>query len=115
MRFHATAFLTATLLLPAPASEAASSMRCGTELVQLGDSKLDVLSSCGEPALEESSELVTKGIDDGAFVNTVTFARDRWHYQCGWGRLDKVLVFEGGVLVDIEVGSRRGSGPRRCN
>lgn len=81
----------------APAAEAG--LRCGTELVQPGDSKVEVLKKCGEPLLRETVAVKkTPGADEIV---------DRWTYDQGPGRFLKVLTFEAGDLAGIENGERQ--------
>ena len=60
-------------------------MRCGSNLVSVGDSELDVLNNCGEPASKDG---------------------DRWAYDQGEGTLIKYLIFMGRKFASIRVGSR---------
>jgi hypothetical protein len=46
------------------------------------DRQLDVISKCGQPDLREVTSLVFQ-------------VTEVWHYNCGEGRLDRSLVFEG--------------------
>ena len=45
------AFLLAAVIILSPHASAA--MRCGNDLVDVGDSKIEVLKKCGEPTLKE--------------------------------------------------------------
>ncbi|HEY5604315.1 MAG TPA: DUF2845 domain-containing protein [Gammaproteobacteria bacterium] len=111
-------------------SAAESSMRCGTNLVSVGDSKVNVLLKCGEPLVKESvgAKEESKRIDipltseadrretrrsaayrDPAVVSreeVVTKTIEHWTYHQGSGSLLKVLIFEGGELVEISTGER---------
>ncbi|MCI0505265.1 MAG: DUF2845 domain-containing protein [Gammaproteobacteria bacterium] len=105
-----------------PAGYADTSMRCGTKLISVGDSKADVLLNCGEPMLKEtvgekeesrridipltSSESGSREGDaptdnsDPAVIRrkeSVTKSIEHWTYNQGPGTLLRILVFEGGA------------------
>ncbi len=112
-------------------TEGFSSMRCnfqgGSKLIKKGDSKLKVLSRCGEPDLSEVSQVNTFGqfqsrsrYKPGGFTTrggfgATTVEVEKWHYNCGGGQFNRTLVFVGGTLASIERSQNRGSGPRRCS
>lgn len=108
------------------AAMADSSMRCGTQLVTVGDSKAEVLLTCGEPLLKEtiaikesSKEIVIKDKDGKkgrAYSGNVQLAIsstslvsepvDQWTYALGKGYFLRHLIFQGGVLIDIRTGEK---------
>lgn len=106
---------TAALLMLGPISQAATvtqqTMRCGNELVAVGESSWDVLKTCGEPDHRETVAVIkdTIGIgefDDGVHAEqeTVRYTEvERWYYDGGSHRMDRILTIEGGQLVDISV------------
>lgn len=61
----------------------AAAMRCGTELVDEGDTQLEVALKCGEPTFVE---------------------QNRWHYNLGPHKFIKILHFQDGQLHWIEEG-----------
>lgn len=75
-------------------AHASGSMRCSTELVILGDTKLDVLDKCGEPLFRE----IVSGADERRV--------EQWIYRPGSGQFDRILTFRGIDLVDIDVRTR---------
>lgn len=86
------------------AVNAADSLRCGSRLVSVGDTKAEVLIKCGSPAWKDNwtNEL----IDD---VNTATERRvsttmDRWVYNFGSHSFLEFLLFENGSLTSITPG-----------
>ncbi|WP_455209360.1 DUF2845 domain-containing protein [Kaarinaea lacus] len=127
-----TALSLALLLLVAinPVSYAETTLRCGSKLISVGDSKAQVLLKCGEPMLKETvgEKAQSKRIDipltsessggeaDAPGVNgdpsvvrqreSTTKIIDHWTYNQGSGQLLKVLIFEGGELVEITTGNR---------
>lgn len=77
-----TWLLLAALLLPPPAAFAQAPMRCGTELVEIGDTKAQVLQACGEPDYVDGY---------------------RWYYEMGPGVPTRIVVFTpAGVVTSID-------------
>lgn len=93
---------------------AMSSLRCGSGLIENGMTKLDVTSRCGQPDLKEFASLKTVGVDAGSAFRASTSKVEAWHYNCGEGRFNQTLYFDGGKLALIKASSSRGSGPRKC-
>ncbi len=59
----------------------AASMRCGTHIVDVGDTELTVMKNCGPP----------------------TYAKgNRWYYDRGPGRFLKIVVFGNGRVLFIQ-------------
>ena len=79
-------------------SFAGSSIRCGNNLVPVGDLKIKVLDKCGEPILKEKIELGStrhrKSDNNYRYI-------EQWTYTFHYGYYD-VLTFKGGKLVKIE-------------
>ncbi len=65
--------------------DTADGMRCGSDLISVGDTEFDVVSSCGEPASKDGNQ---------------------WAYEQGQGTLVKYVIFMGGKVASIRVGSR---------
>jgi hypothetical protein len=89
-----------TLAILLGINSAAYGFRCGTELVKIRDTKLEVLEKCGEPTFKEIIKT------DGLIV-------EKWYYDCGAVRFIQILTFSGGALQQIEAGNY-GKGPDRC-
>jgi len=79
-------------VLTAPAS---AGFRCDTELVSDGMTPIEVLERCGEPEFELGW---TDYRYPGLFVRV-----DEWSYNLGSNRFRRLLTFENGRLVDIEM------------
>ena len=90
---------------PAPAQ----AMRCGTRLVREGDTPSQVRERCGEPndiitTTETRSRTVHRRVS-GVIVSDTVSVEVRvvqWVYNFGPQRFMRRLVFEDGLLVDIE-------------
>lgn len=99
------------LLLMGLSSFSLAGMRCGTELVQLGDNFTRVEDACGEP--DDRYHVGTKYVEQtrrDRYGNEATLAHailvDVWVYKRGSSQFTRMLYFENGVLVDIEQGER---------
>ncbi|WP_455365725.1 DUF2845 domain-containing protein [Kaarinaea lacus] len=107
-------------------SYAEATMRCGSKVISVGDSKAEVLLKCGEPlmreavALKEESKRINIPLtseSDNAATNahpaevqrkeSITKTVDQWTYDQGTGKLLKILTFEGGELVNVATGDRQ--------
>jgi len=79
------------------------SMRCGTSLVNIGDTQQDVLKMCGKPyALRDlvDPNAPQQIVGDQPVDNRPNI---QWIYHPGYGQFDNVLVFEGGQVTQIKV------------
>ncbi|MEE9395537.1 MAG: DUF2845 domain-containing protein [Methylococcales bacterium] len=94
-------------------SNVAYAFKCGSNIVTKGDRKIDVLKTCGEPALvEERVEYIDRSGVSAEFHGnpSVTIDNTRyqtvviveWTYNFGPRRLMRLLTFKAGVLKKIE-------------
>lgn len=113
------------MLLAVTSSIHAESMRCGTRLVDTGDTKADVLMRCGEPMLKEVLRSKSTGnqfrsnsdIQNGQntdrgevrLYNETTEIIEQWTYNPGWGKFLKFVIFRGGIVDSIKDGPRMGN------
>jgi hypothetical protein len=93
-----TALASLVLFLAAPSW--ARSIRCGNQLVRVGDPTIELLQRCGEPDLRE-------------LLNTDGLIVQKWTYNCGSLRFMRIITLKGGVVHRIERADY-GSGPPRC-
>lgn len=95
-------------------------LRCGHELVDIGDNKNDVLDKCGEPESIDShierrgaSNYANARIGRGAYQgNSIGYGQqnyievdvvvEEWIYNFGRRRLEQYLRFENGRLKEIK-------------
>jgi Protein of unknown function (DUF2845) len=104
-------------------------LRCGHELVSIGDYKADVIEKCGEPDNVEShyerrgysnnAEVTNYGLfnNKGFPSNRFNYGQqhyrdveveiEEWVYDFGNSRLRKVLRFENGKLKEIVSSGKR--------
>ena len=90
----------AMLLLVSNVSQA-DTMRCGNDLVRIGDSEEDVLRKCGRPyAMRDlfDEQAPAERVDE----STPPYRRNIvWVYRPEGGKFEKSLTFQGGVLTAI--------------
>jgi hypothetical protein len=90
-------------------------IRCGRELVKVGDDSFQVLDKCGDPDFRQVVQInkfsdsigasegdLARTLEDSAYLVT-----EQWVYKQGRGRLIKVLTITGGVLTDIRLSERQ--------
>jgi hypothetical protein len=84
----------------------ASAMRCGNNLVDVGDTKIEVLAKCGEPTLKEDvgDDFETESDEIGR-RKTRRFVEE-WTYNFGPTRLIHILTFKDGKIVRIRTGDK---------
>ncbi len=92
---------TAALLLASAAVWAAGSLRCGASIVSEGQYTFEVLERCGEP-LYQRTHVEYRGYDVGPFL-AVPVQVDEWVYDLGAVKFRRLLRFEDGRLMRIEI------------
>ena len=76
-------------------------MRCGNNLVDVGDTKIEVLAKCGEPALkEEVGEDFSRESDNRDTRKERRYV-EKWTYNFGSTRFIYVLTIKNGKVIDI--------------
>jgi hypothetical protein len=99
--FGLTIMVSVAIFVPAVADcSSTRTIRCGTEIVSVGDPTIELLQKCGEPDLKE-------------LIKTNGFIIEKWTYNCGSKRFMKILTLKGGSVKKIEVADY-GTGPARC-
>ena len=84
--------LYAVMSFAAAACFADSGMRCGSNIVSVGDSKPSILEKCGPPWMKESL--------------SVSGTREVWVYNFGSSGFMKKLTFDGETLESIDDGDK---------
>jgi hypothetical protein len=83
------------------AASPALALRCGNNIVDVGDSKIEVLAKCGEPALkEEVGEDFTRERDSRESRKAKRYV-EKWTYNFGSTRFIYVLTIRDGRVIDI--------------
>lgn len=82
----------------------AATLRCGTKVIQVGDSELRVRTYCGEAdGIEREVRSFPDGgkLDDRCFYGTVTV--ENWHYGRGYGGIPATLMIVDGKVERIRL------------
>ena len=96
--FMSAAFLVCSALV---AANPALALRCSNNIVDVGDSKIEVLAKCGEPTLkEEVGEDITRERDSRESKIAKRYV-EKWTYNFGSTRLIYVLTIRDGRVIDI--------------
>jgi Protein of unknown function (DUF2845) len=94
--------VTAMLLMSGPAL----AMRCGHDLVSIGDRTAEVLEKCGEPLSIDRWELLRQSSGFFHFQTWEQVVVEEWTYNLGAHSFLRVLRFENGRLVHEETAGR---------
>ena len=101
VRFALTIMATAAIFVLTIADlSPARTIRCGTEIVSVGDPTIELLQKCGQPDMKE-------------LIKTNGFIIEKWTYNCGSKRFMKILTLKGGKVHKVEAADY-GTGPARC-
>ncbi|PKN38459.1 MAG: hypothetical protein CVU62_06370 [Deltaproteobacteria bacterium HGW-Deltaproteobacteria-2] len=101
------------------ATDDALALRCGTGLVTEGDSKSQVLTTCGKPTSKEksceNSQQYTTTNNNGKIKKVKKCGQklETWFYNCGDNDFIYKLIFDDGKIINITTESR-GSGKSDC-
>jgi len=93
--------------------------RCGSGLVSSGDTKTQVLSTCGKPISKEkscSNRRISTTTDKYGKIKKTKKCGNKaevWHYNCGDDDFIYALTFENGKLTN-ESTKGRGKGKSAC-
>ena len=85
-------------------------LRCGNNLVDVGDPKIEVLRKCGKPDIidrwDEEEVIAGSAADQiGEGRRTRVFANvEQWTYNFGPTRFIYILTFRNGKLAEIKTG-----------
>lgn len=93
--------------------------RCGNGLVSSGDTKMQVIITCGKPTSKEKScddrQTSTRTDRDGMKKKSTKCSQkaDIWYYNCGDNDYIYALIFENGILKR-ESTEGKGKGKSDC-
>ncbi len=92
----------------------ASSISCSGGNVYTGDLRMDLISKCGNPDdIEYTYDTIGSTGGDGNF-SAQSRSVQKFYYNCGAGRLNRVVVIFDGRVVKIITTGNYGSGPNKC-
>ncbi|BDG05960.1 DUF2845 domain-containing protein [Anaeromyxobacter oryzae] len=97
------------ILGPQRAVASESSLSCDGGIVAVGDTRVDLLGKCGEPALREArpastSAIVVSGQPPAVTGASVSAIVEQWTYNFGPGRFLMTVTLEAGKVMLIERG-----------
>ena len=103
--------LWAVFATPALAGGDATALRCGTDLLKLGESKVSAVQKCGQPLAADSfckavPPQVVASRGAAVAVNMPCETVEEWTYNPGYGQFMTTLRFESARLVSITYGER---------
>ncbi len=102
---HRLAIAAAALVALAPAAARPDSIDCAGGIVQVGDSKLDLLAKCGRPSLVEDRAAEKSAFDArNGVARRVVSPVDVWTYDFGRNRFIQLVRLVRGRIVSIERG-----------
>jgi hypothetical protein len=88
----------------------ASSLRCGSQLVDLGNTKAEVTSLCGSPVMTDSycKPVTRKSMDSHGHEHITESCEDIdvWSYNQGTGTFWRHVYFAQGKVIEIQSGER---------
>jgi len=104
MKRIATCFVFFAIFGLVAESGASAIFECGRWLIEVGDTKPEVILRCGNPSwTEEWEEELFERIDRDV-VRRIFIHVDEWTYNLGPNRFMRTLRFRNGKLVDIKTG-----------
>jgi hypothetical protein len=118
MNKHFIAVVCTAILASTSSVSFAESLRCKTKLAQIGDTKADVLTKCGDPIMTDSYcqpvpvTVQPQGVQNGdnnVQYNTAIATCENveiWTYNPGKGKFMTHLYFARGELQSIRYGDR---------
>jgi hypothetical protein len=119
MKTNMTIILFASIIFLSFSSHEALAFRCGTGLVTEGDSKSQVLATCGKPTSKEKScennqqYTTTNKYGKIKKVKKCGQKLETWLYNCGDNDFIYKLIFDDGKITNI-ITEGRGSGKSDC-
>jgi hypothetical protein len=114
MKTNIAIFFLASILFLFFSAHETFAFRCGSGMVSEGDTKTQVLVTCGKPTSKE------KSCENRQFTRTTNRNSrkcgkklETWHYNCGEGDFIYTLTFENNILTN-ETTEGRGRGRSNC-
>jgi hypothetical protein len=95
------------LLLSLAVPQGAGAFRCGNDLVQEGDRKIEVLHKCGEPDSVDEWETVkpvSTFVLGHRYPNVANVKVEEWTYNFGPNVFIQIYRFENGEVVEMRYG-----------
>ena len=108
-----------SFVIPVFFATGAFAFRCGSGLVSSGDTKTQVLVTCGKPTFKDltcEGRQTSTSLDKNGTVKKSAKCSNKvevWHYNCGDNDYIYALTFENGKLADEKM-EGRGKGKSDC-
>lgn len=85
-------------------SQSAHAFTCNGGVISPGNTKFEIISKCGEPALKDShEEKLTERLDETTKIKTTVIVEE-WTYNFGPQSFLRILEFRNGKLAEIRTG-----------
>lgn len=78
-----------------------ASLRCGSWLVQVGETLSDVLAACGPPTDRAPTRHIVTFQQTGLGLEQIVIEVERWLYDRGPGQFGRVLTLRNGYVDTI--------------
>jgi hypothetical protein len=82
----------------------AETLDCSGGIVSVGDSRVDLVTKCGEPDWKDSHDEVISERLDSDTKRKVIIVVDEWTYNFGTSQLIRVVTMKNGKISDIRSG-----------
>jgi Protein of unknown function (DUF2845) len=98
-------FLCLLVLMAMPYVNAyAESIDCKGGIVSTGDSRVDLVTKCGEPDWKDShDEVISERIDSDTKRKLIVVV-DEWTYNFGTSQFIRIVTMKNGRITDIQTG-----------
>lgn len=103
MKHHVVWIMLFAAALPS-FTAAGTTLRCGTDVIQVGDSKERVRKHCGQPtSIKRETRTFSDGgkLDDRCFFGTVYI--ESWNYDRGYGGIPTTVMIVDGKVERIKL------------
>ncbi len=95
-------------------SASASSISCSGGNVYTGDLRMDLISKCGNPDDIEYGYDTTGATGGNGNFTAQSRSVQKFYYNCGAGRLSRIITISDGRVIRIITTGNYGSGPNKC-
>jgi hypothetical protein len=83
----------------------AESLDCRGGIISVGDSRIDLITKCGEPDLKDShTEEISERLGKDTRTKLIVTV-DEWTYNFGPSQLIRIVTMKNGRIADIRTGS----------
>lgn len=88
------------------AEEGVNQVQCSAQSVSVGDSALEVMAKCGEPAWKDVREEIIRERLDDETVRKVSITVEEWTYNFGPNQFLRIVTLRNGKVTKIRTGGR---------